>query len=53
MLFLPNKEGQGLVEYAMILVSIAILLLVLLFLLGDQVVAFFSTITSEVTAVVS
>jgi hypothetical protein len=34
-------------------VSIAILVLVLLTLLGDQVLAFFSTITSEVAAVVS
>jgi pilus assembly protein Flp/PilA len=53
MLSLPNEEGQGLVEYAMILVSIAIVVLVLLSLLGDQVLAFFSTITSEVAAVVS
>ena len=37
MLFVPNEEGQGLVEYAMILVSIAILVLMLLSLLGDQV----------------
>ncbi len=51
MLFLRNQEG--LVEYAMILVSTVIVVLVLLFLLGDQVMAMFSTIVSEVGTVVN
>jgi len=46
MLFLPREEGQGLVEYALILVLIAIAVIVLLTLLGDQVAAVFSQITS-------
>ena len=50
---LRTQDGQGLVEYAMILVSVAIILLVLLFLLGDPVLAMFSTVVSEVGAVVS
>ena len=53
MIFLKDQEGQGLVEYALILVSIAIILLVLLTLLGDQVLAMFSTIVSSVGTVVS
>jgi pilus assembly protein Flp/PilA len=46
MLFLPREEGQGLVEYALILVLIAIAVIVLLTLLGDQVAQVFSEITS-------
>jgi pilus assembly protein Flp/PilA len=46
MLFLPREEGQGLVEYALILVLIAIVVIVILGLLGDQVSTVFSTITS-------
>ena len=45
MLFLPREEGQGLVEYALILVLIAIAVIVVLGLLGDQVSAVFEEIT--------
>jgi pilus assembly protein Flp/PilA len=34
MLFLPREEGQGLVEYALILVLVAIVVIVILALLG-------------------
>ncbi len=44
MLFLPREEGQGLVEYALILVLVAIAVIALLTLLGDQVNAVFSRI---------
>ena len=37
MLFLPREEGQGLVEYALILVLVSITVIVLLTLLGDEV----------------
>jgi len=46
MLYLPREEGQGLVEYALILVLIAIVVIVVLGLLGDQISAIFSQITS-------
>ena len=49
MLFLPREEGQGLVEYALILVLIAIVVIVILGLLGSQVSEVFSTITSALT----
>jgi pilus assembly protein Flp/PilA len=44
MLFLPCEEGQGLVEYALILVLIAIVSIVVLGLLGGQVSGVFSYI---------
>jgi pilus assembly protein Flp/PilA len=44
MLFLPREEGQGLVEYALILVLIAIVVIAVLMLVGDEVRDVFSTI---------
>jgi pilus assembly protein Flp/PilA len=41
-----RKKGQGLVEYALILVLIAIVVIIILTLLGGQVNNIFSTITS-------
>ncbi len=46
MLYLPREEGQGLVEYALILVLVAIVVIVILTLLGNQVSNVFSRITS-------
>jgi len=46
MLYMPREEGQGLVEYALILVLIAIVVIVILTLLGNQVSAIFSTISA-------
>ena len=46
MLYLPREEGQGLVEYALILVLIAIVVIVILGLLGDQISNIFSQISS-------
>ena len=45
MLFLPCEEGQGLVEYALILVLIAVVVFVAIALFGEQVSALFSQIT--------
>jgi len=45
MLYLPKEEGQGLVEYALILVLIAIVVIVVLGLLGTAVSNIFQTIT--------
>ena len=47
MLFLPREEGQGLVEYALILVLVAIAVIALLTLLGDQIGTVFEKITTE------
>jgi len=46
MLYLPREEGQGLVEYALILVLIAIVVIAILTLLGGQVSTVFSQISS-------
>jgi len=46
MLFLPREEGQGLVEYALILVLVAIAVIALLALLGTQVQNVFSRIAA-------
>lgn len=44
MLFLPREEGQGLVEYALILVLVAIVVIAILLLLGPVVGNVFSNI---------
>ena len=49
MLYLPREEGQGLVEYALILVLIAIVVIVVLTLLGTTVSTVFRTITEGLT----
>ncbi len=47
MLYLSNnEEGQGLVEYALILVLVAIVVIAILALLGPQIGNIFSRITS-------
>ena len=46
MLFLPREEGQGLVEYALILVLIAIVVIAILLLVGPVVGNVFSTIVN-------
>ena len=44
--FFAREEGQGLVEYALILVLIAIVVIGILTLLGQQVSEVFSSINS-------
>ena len=46
MLYMPREEGQGLVEYALILVLIAIVVIIILTVLGTQVSSVFSQISS-------
>jgi Flp pilus assembly pilin Flp len=48
MSYLPNEEGQGLVEYALIIASIAILAIVALLLAGVNVVALYADITGKI-----
>jgi pilus assembly protein Flp/PilA len=45
MLFAPKEKGQGLIEYALILVLIAVVVIVVLRLLGPQIGAFSATLT--------
>jgi pilus assembly protein Flp/PilA len=44
MLFLPREDGQGLVEYALILVFIAIVVIVVLLVFGEAVGNLYSTV---------
>jgi pilus assembly protein Flp/PilA len=48
MLFLPREEGQGLVEYALILVLVAIVVIVILAVLGPAVGDVFSNIVQSI-----
>jgi pilus assembly protein Flp/PilA len=44
MLFLPREKGQGLVEYALILVLVAIVVIAILLLLGPIIGNVFSNV---------
>jgi pilus assembly protein Flp/PilA len=46
MLFLQREDGQGLVEYALVLVLVAVVIIAILTLLGPQIGNVFSKITS-------
>ncbi|MER3457535.1 MAG: pilus assembly protein [Chloroflexota bacterium] len=48
MLYLPHEEGQGLVEYALILVLVAVVVIVILALLGPAVGNVFSNIVQNI-----
>ncbi len=47
MLFMPREEGQGLVEYALILVLVAIVVIAILTLLGPVIGNAFSNIIAN------
>ena len=47
MLFAPKEKGQGLVEYALILVLVAIVVIAVLMLLGPIIGNVFSTINDQ------
>lgn len=49
MLFLPREEGQGLVEYALILVLVAIVVIAILMVLGPTVGNVFSQIVGALS----
>jgi pilus assembly protein Flp/PilA len=46
MVYLPREEGQGLVEYALILVLVAIVVIAILAILGPQIGNIFSRVTN-------
>ncbi len=47
MLFAPKEKGQGLVEYALILVLVAVVVIAILTLLGPQIGEVFSTVSNS------
>ncbi len=49
MLFLPREEAQGLVEYALILVLVAIVVIAILLIMGPVVGNVFSNIVYVMT----
>lgn len=48
MIYLPREQGQGLVEYALILVLVAVAVIVILTLLGPALGNVFSVIYSNI-----
>jgi pilus assembly protein Flp/PilA len=50
MLFTPKEKGQGLVEYALILVLVAIVVIAALMVLGPLVGNVFSQINSSLSS---
>lgn len=48
MLYAPKEQGQGLVEYALILVLVAVVVIVILALLGPAIGNVFSNIVSNI-----
>ena len=49
MLFSPSEKGQGLVEYALILVLVSIVVIAALLLLGPTIGNIFSTINTTLS----
>lgn len=47
MLYMPREEGQGLVEYALILVLVAVVVIVILALLGPAIGNIFSSLVKS------
>jgi pilus assembly protein Flp/PilA len=51
MLFAPKERGQGLVEYALILVLVAIVVIAVLMILGPVIGNVFSSINKSLSSV--
>jgi pilus assembly protein Flp/PilA len=51
MLFLPKEKGQGLVEYALILVLVAIVVIAALMILGPIIGNVFSKLNSSLITI--
>lgn len=48
MLYAPAEKGQGLVEYALILILVAVVVIVVLLLLGPAIGNVFSNVVSNI-----
>ena len=51
MLFSPAEKGQGLIEYALILVLVAIVVIAVLMLLGPIIGNVFSTLNNSLSGI--
>jgi pilus assembly protein Flp/PilA len=51
MLFSPKEKGQGLVEYALILVLVAIVVIAALMILGPVIGNVFSKVNSSLSSI--
>ena len=51
MLFLPREEGQGLVEYALIILFIAIVVVAILLIFGPAIGDLYSTVVTNFEAI--
>ena len=51
MLFTPNEKGQGLIEYALILVLVAIIVIAVLMVLGPTIGNAFSSINKSLSSI--
>ncbi len=50
MLYLPeHEEGQGLVEYALVIVLVAVVIVMIVALLGPQIGNLFSRVTNGIS----
>jgi pilus assembly protein Flp/PilA len=49
-MYLTHEKGQGLVEYALILVLVAIVVIAVLLLVGPQIANIFSKVTNGLTS---
>jgi len=49
MFFLPSEKGQGLVEYAIIMVFVAIVVIAVMRVLGPKIGNIFSTINASIS----
>ncbi len=47
MVYLPGEEGQGLAEYGLVIVLIAMVVVIILTIVGSQISTMFSTIMEE------
>ncbi|MBN1250123.1 MAG: hypothetical protein JXC32_20835 [Anaerolineae bacterium] len=47
MIYTPQQRGQGLAEYAIIIMLIAIVLIAIVAIFGDQVSSLYSQVVSE------
>ena len=51
MLFAPKERGQGLIEYALILVLVAIVVIAVLMILGPRIGNVFSSVNKSLSGV--
>ena len=49
-MFLPKEEGQGLVEYALIIVLVAIVVIIALTALGQEITGVFDSISGTLSS---